>query len=373
MSLSVCCLTADPASRVVALMEQLRPVADEIVIAADSRVPEAELAGYASVADRLLRCEFRYLEAHLAWLHEQCSGDWILRMDGDEVLSPGLVDQLPRLTQSCRFLQYWLPRRWLHPDPQHWLEELPWTPDYQLRLVRNDGTLSFSGDLHSGPNPVWPAAFLEEPFYHLLFLLENVSQREARVARYEALEPDRVAPGGGPFNETYYLPERHMSRPPAEVPLADLAAIDAVLSARGGVVPLTDPLPETHEPRLEPGLAAKVAPAQPDYRMFADETRELFVRVTNRGAVPLPGWTEDQPPIRLSYHWRGVVHGGLRTPLPHQLLPGETCIAPVLVRAPSEPGAYVLEFDVVHEHVRWFECGFSEPVDIVRASGERLR
>jgi hypothetical protein len=29
---------------------------------------------------------------------------------------------------------------------------------------------------------------------------------------------------------------------------------------------------------------------------------------------------------------------------------------PVWVHAPAEPGAYVLELDLVHEHVRWFDA-----------------
>ena len=35
--------------------------------------------------------------------------------------------------------------------------------------------------------------------------------------------------------------------------------------------------------------------------------------------------------------------------------PGATTVVPVLVAAPDEPGAYLLELDLVHEFVRWFE------------------
>jgi hypothetical protein len=43
MSLSVCCLTADPPVQVVASLSLLREVADEIVIAADDRIEPDEL------------------------------------------------------------------------------------------------------------------------------------------------------------------------------------------------------------------------------------------------------------------------------------------------------------------------------------------
>jgi hypothetical protein len=141
MSLSVCCLTGDPGPRVTAVLAPLRAVADEIVIAADARADQKRLEQYAAAADRLLRVEFSYLERHLAWLHKQCSGDWIFRIDADEVASPSLVERLPELIADCGVQQYWFPRRWLYPEESHWLEEVPWWPDYQNRLVRNDGTV----------------------------------------------------------------------------------------------------------------------------------------------------------------------------------------------------------------------------------------
>jgi hypothetical protein len=54
MTLSVCCPAGSPSPRIRALLEPLREIADEIVIAADSRLNEAALAEYAAVADKLL-------------------------------------------------------------------------------------------------------------------------------------------------------------------------------------------------------------------------------------------------------------------------------------------------------------------------------
>src|SRR5580693_586792 len=105
-------MTADPASRVAAILEPLRPYAEEIVIAADARVEEATLAQYAAVADRLFRIEFRFPERHMAWLHAQCRGDWILRLDGDEVPSEAFVRRLPSMLASNRVHQFWTPTAW---------------------------------------------------------------------------------------------------------------------------------------------------------------------------------------------------------------------------------------------------------------------
>jgi len=132
MTLSVLCLTHFPPAQVTAVLNQLRPVADEVVLAVDSRLEEAEAAKYSAAADRLMRYEFCTSTARaLAWAHSQCRGDWVLRIDGDEVASPALLSAIPRLVGRRDVLQYHIPRRWLFPDASGWLNELPWFPDYQ--------------------------------------------------------------------------------------------------------------------------------------------------------------------------------------------------------------------------------------------------
>jgi tRNA (mo5U34)-methyltransferase len=44
-----------------------------------------------------------------------------------------------------------------------------------------------------------------------------------------------------------------------------------------------------------------------------------------------------------------------RAPLPHDLEPGEAVDIEFKVQAPREPGRYVVEFDMVAEHIAWFE------------------
>jgi hypothetical protein len=83
-------------------------------------------------------------------------------------------------------------------------------------------------------------------------------------------------------------------------------------------------------------------------------------RVANRGSAWWPWAWEQEPHIRVSYHWRTLdgeplVFEGVRSSLPARLDPGESQIVPVWVEAPAEAGRYLLEFDLVHEHVRWFE------------------
>lgn len=330
MSLSICCLTNAPGERLASILERLRPVADEIVVGADSRVEEKSRREYATIADIVLSIDFEFAERHMAILVEQCSGDWILRVDDDEVPSSGLVERLPWL-MAQQVEQYWLPRRWLYPTPDHWLDELPWWPDYHNRLVRRSADLRFSGMLHTGADPVLPAQFLEWPLYHLECIFKDRRSREAKVTRAEGMRPGLTAPGGGPLNEVYYLPERYARRPPRPVPPEDRAPIAQMLRPSEYAVIIT---PVEHDHRFEPG-----------------ERRAVHFRVHNTSSM---SWLPNGN-VRLSYRWIGQGGEGERTPFTAPVTPGNTAIVALTVTAPSKPGRFGLEVDLVHEHVRWFQ------------------
>ncbi|HEY8547206.1 MAG TPA: hypothetical protein VIL36_19230 [Acidimicrobiales bacterium] len=387
-------MTVDPPARVAAVLAPLRAVADEVVVAVDDRVDPATLGPVEALADTVLRFTFAPpVDRPRAWLAAQCTGEWLLSIDGDEVASAALVDALPELVAARDVQQYHVPRRWLYPDPDRFLAELPWWPDFQLRLARNDATLAVRGGTHAGIVPVLPSRHVDLPLYHLDLVLRTEGERAAKAAGYEAEAPGRQAYGGGPLNATLYLPERLEGTPRPSgspgssgssalvtepVPAADAAAIAAVLAAdraasgsppaNGGPDPVAGtpvagpPGQPTTDGRL-PDDAYRVGwtPLYGDRRMAPGEVRPVYVRVENQGSAVWP-WGLDQPPeIRVSYHWWTpggdlVDYEGHRSPLPCRLGPGESTIVPVWVQAPAEPGAYVLELDLVHEHVRWFDA-----------------
>ncbi|MEX1363100.1 MAG: sulfatase-like hydrolase/transferase [Nannocystaceae bacterium] len=88
---------------------------------------------------------------------------------------------------------------------------------------------------------------------------------------------------------------------------------------------------------------------------WARRTDELGVVVRNTGAE---AWSPERGD-RLSYRWldrRGEVlqADGLRTDLPGRVEPGDTVRLAARVRGPDEPGRFVLELEMVREHVRWY-------------------
>jgi SAM-dependent methyltransferase len=105
--------------------------------------------------------------------------------------------------------------------------------------------------------------------------------------------------------------------------------------------------------------AAGLAVQRPPAVLEPSALSTLLVRLTNRSPVP---WPHDIPAgrhISVGNHWLRhdgtiAVHDDGRTLLPCTVDPGGSIEVALTVQAPSEPGKYVLEVDLVQEHVCWF-------------------
>jgi hypothetical protein len=343
----------------------------EIILAVDDRL-RYSFAEYDRLADRAILFPFAPPPDRVhPWLVGQCSGDWILRLDGDEAPSAGLISEIADLLVGEPSLTHaWMPCRWLYPDATNYLAEWPWRPDYQLRLLRNDsGVVRIPGLTHRHPDVVGARRYLEQPLYHGALVLSSREHREQKVARYESLAPGtRVA--GDLLNRRYYLPELLASPRLRTVPVADLALARRLVAApepRAASV-INDPkAPHVSRqeidgewparPLTHAAYSAQLDLLDDDLRVFQGETRTIDVRVHNRGDAAWPWGEKAEPPIRLAQRWHladGSIMEGLRTPFPELVRPGASCIVPAQIGPPPTLGRITVEIDVVHEHVRWF-------------------
>ena len=116
-------------------------------------------------------------------------------------------------------------------------------------------------------------------------------------------------------------------------------------------------------------FAADVAFIDAPATFLAGREATLRVRVTNRSERP---WPDDIPAGRhicLGNHWmheNGAhhVYDDGRAFLPKEVGPGETVEMSLAVRAPSVAGQYVLEADLVQEHIAWFAGKGSMPARV---------
>jgi hypothetical protein len=124
----------------------------------------------------------------------------------------------------------------------------------------------------------------------------------------------------------------------------------------------------------ETGYQATIRPVDVHRQLIAGDHRPFRVCVSNEGTEWWPGGEDRRPLIRTSYRWltpeRDVIEAeGHRTPLPHPLAPGQSCLVEMNITAPPTAGHYMLAPDLVHEHVRWFDCE-SQPVEMLVVADE---
>ena len=126
-----------------------------------------------------------------------CKGDWILVVDADETVSPGLAARLRDLSATPTAEAYALPRRnYFYGE---WVEHIFW-PDHQVRFFRR-GAAFWDGVIHHPPEirgrlealPAVPECALEHPGYcndiHR-FMLKLVHYSRLEVERMRELKPE---------------------------------------------------------------------------------------------------------------------------------------------------------------------------------------
>ena len=381
-SLSVCCLTRGPTARVAAQLSLLRDVADEVVVGLDTSV-DADLAHpLADVADVLVHYPYvDPVDRPVGWVHSLCTADWILWVDDDEIPSAALVDSLPHVIADGSVTHCYVPRRTLWRDASSVLDGPPWVPDFQLRLVLNDPRLVwFPGITHWPIQAIGPHRYLDAPLYHTDLLLNPVERRRAKVRRYETAIPGRRV-AGLPMNDAYFLPEDRAAVELSAVESPDRETIARLVALAPWPEPQAPAKPLRLAPREEIDAHWHGAPATDElYRgrleivsglepFAAREERGVVVRIENHGTHVWPHGGVGWPSVALAYRWiddagETVVAEGLRTKLPATLPAGASLVLPVDVLAPPVAGRHVLVLDLLHEHVRWFGCDVSAPVEI---------
>lgn len=382
-TLSVCCLANAPGPFLKAALAPVREIADEVVIAVGGSISDEDLSCYQEIADRLYSIEFEFVERHIAWLHAQCRGDWILRLDGDEIPSSEMVAEVLAARDDRRLSCVLFARRSLFPTVESYIGQEPWYPDFQVRMVRNDGSLRFSGLTHSAAERTMPARTVEAPIYHLPFILSDVEARRARAACYEQFRPGLIAPTGLLANDAL-LPEDRPSLITSPVPKEHVRHIEKVLLAAeqacgstcARAVPVS--LAETdafwaNRVMAESAYHARIEVIGAPVPLAPGESRPFYFRVCNEGSETW-GW---DPSIGPYVH---VVHrllDGGHNPVgewcpsffTEWVKPGTATIVPAHVEAPADPGRYLLEIKIRHSPEERLFGSAQEVELIVRPGG----
>lgn len=133
MTLSVAIVAMDEEANIARTLESVR-WADEIVLVdSGSKDRTCEIAG--EFGAKIIIEPWRGYVAQKQYAVDLCTKDWVLLLDADEEISPGLADEIrSALDQSNAVSGYWLPRKNLFLG--RWMKHGGFYPDPKLRLFR---------------------------------------------------------------------------------------------------------------------------------------------------------------------------------------------------------------------------------------------
>jgi glycosyltransferase involved in cell wall biosynthesis len=197
-TLSVCIVAQDQVGLLPRLLRNVEAVADEIVVVDGGSKDDTREVARAHPKVRLLERPFDTVTLQKNFAIQSCARDWVLVLDSDELLGDRLRERIPTLIRHWRHRWYKLPRYWLvETAPPRYVRSERLYPDWQLRLFRRDPVFRYLDDrpVHHrfpkqgrGPGTRVAGAHI----VHLDFLLNDRAARERKVARYDALDPERA-------------------------------------------------------------------------------------------------------------------------------------------------------------------------------------
>ncbi|MBI4570870.1 MAG: glycosyltransferase family 2 protein [Chloroflexi bacterium] len=163
--LSVVTITLNEAERLERCRRSIEWAGEWVVV--DSGSTDGTVALARRLSARVYERPFDNFSNQKNYAVEQARGDWVLMLDADERVSPGLRDEIELVLRradgpSC----YAMPRQNMHFG--RWLKYGGQYPDWSYRLFRK-GTAHLVGDVHEQLEYLGDAGRLRHPIVHHSF------------------------------------------------------------------------------------------------------------------------------------------------------------------------------------------------------------
>lgn len=175
-------ITLNEAARLRACLESVR-WADEIVVV-DAESTDATAAIAREFTDRVLVRPWPGFAAQKNFALAQATGDWVLSVDADEEITPGLAAEIrARLGAGSEAAGYRIPRRNIFWG--RWVRHGGLYPDWQLRLFRRGRGRVVERAVHEAVEVDGPVERLAGALVHHSY--ESVEEFVTRAQRYATL------------------------------------------------------------------------------------------------------------------------------------------------------------------------------------------
>lgn len=140
-----------------------------------------------------------YVEPVRNFAISKTSGDWVLLIDPDEVISNSLKQKIQKIITSSSLDYYRLPRK--NMIFGKWIKHAKWWPDYNIRLFKR-GKVVWSEIIHSVPTTIGKGGDLkaEEKYAITHHHYESIDQFLEKMTRYTTAQSVNRVNEGYKFN-----------------------------------------------------------------------------------------------------------------------------------------------------------------------------
>jgi len=140
-----------------------------------------------------------YVEPARNYAISKAKSEWVLILDADEELSPGLLKKISEILENPEADYYRIPRKNIIFGK--WIKHGMWWPDYNIRLFRK-GYVSWSEVIHSVPLTKGVGFDIEvrEDFSIIHHNYQSVEQYLLRLNRYTSKQAEDLHNRGYRFN-----------------------------------------------------------------------------------------------------------------------------------------------------------------------------
>ena len=167
-ALSVVVLTKNEAARIARCLASVA-WADEVVVVDDESTDDT-VTICRTFTGTILRRKMDLEGRHRNWAYAQARHEWVLSLDADEVVTPGLRDEITRVLAGNPLENgFTIPRRNFIGD--YWVRHGGWYPSPQLKLFRREKFRYEEVAVH-------PRAIMQDPCGHLKGDLLHYSYRD---------------------------------------------------------------------------------------------------------------------------------------------------------------------------------------------------